>query len=116
MSMFSHEAHVRLAFIHIVKYGREVARENLCNQIKEAAKRVGYHDKFHYTITCASVELLALNGVGSDLLEFAAFKAKYPQMLDNFKSILLSYYSEALLFSDSARRVFVAPDLQDFVN
>lgn len=34
LSLFTHEAHLRLAYIHIKKYGQVMAVENICSQIK----------------------------------------------------------------------------------
>ena len=55
---FTHEAHLRLAWIHIRKYGPNRAAHNLCEQIKAYAASLGATDKFNHTVTVAAVRVL----------------------------------------------------------
>ena len=55
-STFSHEAHLRLAWIHIHKYGEKAAIENMQKQIKKYAISLDEEDKYHATITVGSVK------------------------------------------------------------
>ena len=57
--LFNHEAHIRLAFIHIKKYGREKAAENLCIQIKRFDQTHGDGLKFNKEVTIKSVNAIA---------------------------------------------------------
>jgi hypothetical protein len=54
-SLFSHEAHLRLAWIHIHQYGIEQAIENICSQLMAFTKAVGAADKYNHTLTIAAV-------------------------------------------------------------
>ena len=57
--MFTHEAHLRLAFIHIKKYGPEQAALNMCEQIKGYAESLKVPEKFNMTVTIASIKTMA---------------------------------------------------------
>ena len=55
---FSHEAHLRLAYIHIKKYGVEQSIENMCTQIYDFAIKYGVTMKFNATVTYASIHIM----------------------------------------------------------
>ena len=42
---FSHEAHLRLAYIHLAKYGLEQSIENMCSQIYDFAIKIWRNDE-----------------------------------------------------------------------
>ena len=48
-SIFSHEAHLRLAWIHITKYGAKQAEENIHNQLLTYVKSLGAEGKYNKT-------------------------------------------------------------------
>lgn len=54
--VFNHEAHLRLAWIHINKYGVEKACRNMCIQISNFSESVGESEKFNKTLTVAAVK------------------------------------------------------------
>ena len=55
-SIFNHEAHLRLAWIHIDKYGIEQAEENIQKQLQDFVAHVGAKDKYHETLTIVAVQ------------------------------------------------------------
>ena len=50
--VFNHEAHLRIAWIHITKYGTEKAIENIVDQLKAYTKQIGASDKIQYDGDC----------------------------------------------------------------
>src|SRR4051812_33613333 len=56
--LFVHEAHLRLAWIHVRKYGLEQAEKNLCKQIAKFDRTFGDGTKFNLTVTVASVKVI----------------------------------------------------------
>jgi len=108
---FRHCDHIRLAWIYLREYGRESAAERIAASIRRYA---AYHDKpdrYHHTITMAWLELVW--AVKESLPEDATFEDAvdcWPKLLQ--KGTLAEYYSSGVLESDTARREFVAPDLQ----
>ena len=53
--LFTHEAHIRLAWIHIDKYGIDKAISNIVQQIQSYTAKLGVTDKFNKTLTIAAV-------------------------------------------------------------
>jgi len=54
-ALFSHEAHLRLAWIHIKKQGVEKAIENVCGQLLNFVEFAGAGDKYNKTLTIAAL-------------------------------------------------------------
>ena len=54
-SYFTHEAHLRLAWIHITKYGLENAIENITSQLEAFTKLNNEETKYNKTVTIAAV-------------------------------------------------------------
>lgn len=49
---FTHEAHLRLAWLHIKQYGLVKATENICNQLIQFTAFVGAQHKYNATYCC----------------------------------------------------------------
>jgi hypothetical protein len=108
---FRHRDHVRLAWIYLLEYGRERAAEIIAASIRRYAASLGKADRYHHTITKAWLELVW--AVKESLPDDATFEDAvdcWPKLLQ--KGTLAEYYSSGVLESDTARREFVAPDLQ----
>jgi hypothetical protein len=58
--LFTHEAHVRLAWIHVTKYGVETAVTNIVNQLYQFVTKVGAVDKFNLTLPLLPSERLTI--------------------------------------------------------
>lgn len=112
--MFSHEAHLRLAWIHITKYGTAKAIENVCAQIQAYAAAQGASGKYHVTVTVAAVRAVYHFILKSKSDNFRDFIAEFPRLKHQFESLLDSHYSMDLFKSELARKAFVEPDLEAF--
>ena len=109
-----HRAHVKLAYLYAVRFGREVAAEKLRAGIRiyNAANNVqdlptsGYHE----TMTMAWLQVIhatiQVYGPRATADEFFDF---HPQL--GQKKILRLFYSPELFMSPEAKREFVKPDL-----
>ena len=99
-SDFSHEAHLRLAWIHIDRYGIGQAEKNIPYQLQKFVDYVGAKGKFNMTLTLAAV------------------KAVYHFMLksdaDNFKELMDCHYGFDIYNSNLAKTEFLEPDLIPF--
>lgn len=111
---FSHEAHIRLAWIHIRKYGATQASENMCDQIKSFAEHHGAYDKFNKTITIASIHVISHFIERSQAETFVDFNREFPQIFTDFKSLLTVHYRWETLISQDARARWVEPDRMPF--
>ncbi|WP_420577422.1 hypothetical protein [Ekhidna sp.] len=114
-SMFSHEAHLRLAYIHIQKYGREQAEMNMCDQIKGFAESLEVYDKFNKTVTIASVKAMDHFMQKAESDNFKDFIKEFPRLLTNFKDILGQHYGFNVFADKRAKKEFVEPDLLPFL-
>ena len=112
--MFSHEAHLRLAYIHIQKYGADQAEINMCSQIKGYAESLGVTDKFNKTVTIASVKAMNhfMNDSTSD--NFYDFIKEFPRLLTDFRGIIGQHYGFNVFGDLKAKQEFVEPDLMPF--
>ncbi len=54
--LFSHEAHLRLAWIHVTQYGEEKAIENVTRQLMNFVDFLGARAKYNHTLTIAAVK------------------------------------------------------------
>lgn len=111
---FSHEAHLRLAHLHISKYGLERAIDNLCMQIKAYDAYWDDGTKFHRTLTEASAKVMHHFMSRSRSSDFRGLLEEFPKLQTNFQDLLKSHYSRTLLQEDLARSTFLEPDLLSF--
>lgn len=112
--LFSHEAHLRLAYIHIKKYGRAQAELNMCKQIKGYAESLGVFDKFNKTVTIASVKAMDHFMQKSTSESFNDLMKEYPRLLTNFKDLLCQHYGFNVFADKRAKAEYVEPDLLPF--
>lgn len=113
-SLFTHEAHLRLAWIHINRYGVEAAIDNICQQINAFATAHGDHDKFHKTVTVAAVRAVYHFILKSESGDFADFIAEHPRLKSSFKQLIDAHYGIDIFKSEQARKEFIEPDLLPF--
>ena len=112
--LFTHEAHLRLAYIHIRKYGLAQAEKNMADQIKQFADYYGASEKFNKTVTIAAVKAMNhfMNKATSD--GFFNMMKEFPQLSTNFKGILRQHYSFNVFSDPRAKKDFILPDLLSF--
>jgi hypothetical protein len=113
-SLFTHEAHLRLAWIHVTKYGPAIAIENICTQIQTYDKVFGDGTKYHVTVTIASVFIMDHFIRRSHSQTFNDFMIEFPRLRTHFKEILAQHYVTDIFKDVEAKDIYVAPDLQPF--
>lgn len=114
--LFTHQAHLRLAWIYLQNFSIDEAVKHVCEDLFRYVLHLGATDKYHNTLTVASVNVIAHFQRKFPSTTFEEFLLNYPQLSDNFKEILLTYYSPELLYSQVAKDSFVEPDLLPFTN
>lgn len=112
--LFSHEAHLRLAWIHITRYGVDQAIENICNQIKAFAAFHGDHDKYNHTVTIVAVRVVYHFMLKSNSDNFKDFILKSARLKTEFRQLIETHYSTNIFTSVEAKTRYLAPDLQPF--
>ncbi len=111
-----HRSHVRVAFLHVTRWKLDEAhvrmrvgiiRLNAFHGLEETITR-GYHE----TLTrfwLVAVAAVAQRQTASPAADSRAFCDAHPELLE--KAYPLRFYSQARLFSPTARSVFVEPDV-----
>lgn len=113
-TLFSHEAHLRLAWIHLSKYGEATAIENIREQLQNFVQGVGATGKYNDTLTVAAIKAVQHFMQKAPLPSFHAFIAAYPRLKTNFKEIIQQHYGFDIYNSAAARAAYVEPDLLAF--
>ncbi|GAB4036983.1 hypothetical protein [Spirosoma gilvum] len=114
-AIFSHEAHLRLAWIYIRKYGTEKAVETVCRQLINYVDSLGARDKYNQTLTVAAVRAVSHFVDRSNADTFYDFIQQFPRLKDNFKALIATHYQVDIFNSDLAKRTYIEPDLLPFV-
>jgi hypothetical protein len=113
-AMFTHEAHLRLAWIHIENYGVEKAITNICFQLRRYVEFLGAADKYNETVTVAAIRAVYHFQLKTDATTFADFIAKNPRLKNNFKELLAYHYVTDIFNSQKAKRQYLEPELLPF--
>ena len=111
---FSHEAHLRLAWILIKKYQATKAYMYYKDQLWSFAQKYKAETKFNLTITYASIKIMDVYMSNSNSQNFKEFIAEFPELKTNFKSLLKNYYSKDIFTSLEAKKQIIEPDLHPF--
>jgi hypothetical protein len=107
---FSHRAHLRLAYVLLCEESPDAAAERMRGSLLRFLAHLGVGEgKYHETLTQAWIDAVAhfmrrTEAVGS----FDAFIENSPALLDT--DVMLSHYAPERLFSEPARRNYLAPD------
>lgn len=111
---FSHEAHLRLAYIHLKKYGLNQSIDNMCKQIYDFAIKYGATMKFNATVTYASLQIMYHYINKSKSENFPDLMKEYPFLLKDFKGVIKQHYSGDIFRSPEAKANILQPDLESF--
>lgn len=105
---WTHEAHVRMAWLYLTRLPFEEARERVCAGIQRynaSLGGTGYHD----TITVACVRLIAARMRGGE--PYPAFRDRCPELFDRTLAVLRRHYTAERLRSPAAKEAFIESDL-----
>ncbi|WP_010229680.1 hypothetical protein [Gillisia marina] len=113
-SLFCHEAHLRLAYIHISKYGEEQAIENITSQIWRYVQKLGVEDKFNKTLTVAAIKAVHHFMQKSESDNFKDLIKEFPRLKLRFRDLIAAHYKVGIYNSRIAKQRFLEPDLLAF--
>ncbi|MFC7773860.1 hypothetical protein [Flavobacterium sp. GCM10027622] len=113
-ALFSHEAHLRLAWIQLQHNHVEQAIDIIRVQIQNYAASLGAKDKYHETITVASVKAVAFFIQKTQSTTFLELVTQNQSLKTHFKSLLATHYSTDIFQSEEAKKTFLKPDLDPF--
>ena len=113
-TLFSHEAHLRLAWINIKQYGLEKAEIRIQEQLRKFVVTLGAEAKYNATVTVAAIRIVGHFMRKSKVDNFKDFIQEFPQLKSNFKALIKNHYSFDVYHSTLAKATFVAPDIKPF--
>ena len=113
-ALFNHEAHLRLAWIHIKKYGITAALDNIQTQLQRFVSHVGAADKYNTTLTIAAIKAVYHFIIQSKTSTFKDFITEHPRLLYNFNELMHAHYSIDIFASENAKQHYLVPDLLPF--
>ena len=112
--IFSHEAHLRLAWLYLLKYNEAEACHKTVLHLKAYVKKLGFEEKFNYTLTVASVKAVHHFMKRSQSVSFADFIQEFPKLKYDFKALLATHYSIDIFNNSKAKNHWLEPDLSSF--
>lgn len=110
-SWFTHEAHLRLAYLYVVTWGAKQAAIRICEGISRFDRVFGSGEKFHRTITMASVGIINHFIRKSGATDFQSLIVQYPVLVNDFRRLLFTHYSKELINTPESRHKYQMPDL-----
>lgn len=113
-SIFSHEAHLRLVWIHINNYGVGEAIKNVQLQLQNFVTHIGAKDKYNATLTIAAVKAVNHFMLKSKSSNFEDFIQEFPRLKYNFKDLMAFHYGIDIYNSKEAKAMYLEPDLLPF--
>lgn len=113
-SLFSHEAHLRLAWLYINKYGEKEAAAKTCREIKQFDHLHGKGDKFNTTVSVAAIKMVHHFIKKSESNDFFSFIQEFPRLKTAFKELLFQHYGLDIFSNEEAKTSFIEPDLLPF--
>jgi hypothetical protein len=113
-ALFTHEAHLRLAWIHLKRDGLEEAIAQVSSQLLAYVTGLGARDKFNLTLTVAAVRVVDHFMRKSVAESFADFIAEFPRLKTHFKELLGFHYEVDIFSSLEAKERYLEPDLVGF--
>lgn len=102
--MFTHEAHLRLAWILIRKHGLNLSTEKICEQILAFVIPLGAEEKFNTTLTVASMNMVQHFMQKTESENFHDFIQAFPALKYDFKHLISQHYSFDILKDDRTKR------------
>jgi hypothetical protein len=107
---FTHASHVRVAWWYLRHSPLPEALSRFSVALRRFADANGAPGKYHETITVAYMLIIAERLDDAREMSWGVFAAANADLLERHPPLLARYYSDSLLWSERARRVFVMPD------
>lgn len=108
---WTHEAHIRTAWIYLTTRSFDAAVAALRNGIPKYNRSLGNTTGYHDTVTVAFTRIISARILASPDDDFAEFRARHADLFAKSPSPLALYYSKERLVSPEAVASFVEPDI-----
>ncbi len=113
-SWFSHEGHLRLAWVSIDQHGLDKAVEMVCEQILRFDQVHDKGEKFNKTVTVACVKAVNHFMNRSSTRDFRTLLEEFPKLKSDLKGLIETHYGIDIFNSPKAKKQFIEPDLVPF--
>lgn len=110
--LFTHENHVRLAWLYLAKLSFKEANSKICQSIKTYAASKGAAEKYHETLTQAFIYIISERIKPAQ--SWDEFKQQHSDLFQQPKELIQQYYSPAIINALPAKQKFVSPDRKSF--
>jgi len=111
---FTHEAHLRLAWIHLQQYPVDIAAALLCDQIRLFDQTFGDGKQYNKTVTIAAAKAMHHFMQKAKATTFQALLTEFPRLKTSFKDLLFCHYSFDIFRNTEAKSKYLEPDLLPF--
>ena len=108
---FDHEAHVLVAWRYLQDDDLLPAIEKYSDALKILTRKLGVEGKYHETITWFYMIAVAERLADATKGDWPGFQLANKDLFARSPSLIQQFYSDAHLMSDTARRLFVLPDI-----
>jgi len=112
--VFTHEAHLRLAWVNIKNHGIEKAVELTQNQLVTYVNYLGASDKYNTTLTIAATRAVYHFMLKSKSETFEEFIKESARLKTEFRKLMESHYSIDIFSYAKAKQEYLEPDLCEF--
>ena len=102
--LFSHEAHLRLAWLNIKALGIDEAIVQTKRDILAFVNHLGAQHIYNETVTVAAVKIIHHFENKSASTSFSDLIAEFPRLKGNFKDLLAQHYSADILILKRRRK------------
>ena len=111
---FNHLGHLRLTWLYLQRLPTDIASEKVCQTISNYARYLNAPQKFHLTLTCTLVQIIAERMQHSHHDNWHAFYRDNNDLLENTIELVQQCFSIDIFKSDVARTQLIEADLYTF--
>lgn len=108
---FDHEAHILVGWRYLQEYTLIEAIDRFTAALRRLTRKLGVASKYHETITWFYLIKIAERSSLRDAADWPEFKRANPDLFARHPGLVDKHYSRSLLSSETAKRLFVLPDL-----
>lgn len=113
-AIFTHEAHLRMAWLYLKHYGLEGTLVEFPRDLKAYVDHFGVSGKYHETLTQAAIRAVSHFMQRSAASDFPGFISEFSRLKTHFRELMAAHYGNDIFNSSRARSEYIEPDLLPF--
>ncbi|OUS39409.1 hypothetical protein A9R01_01635 ['Osedax' symbiont bacterium Rs2_46_30_T18] len=111
---FNHLGHLRLTWLYLQHFPADIASAKVCQTISNYARYLNAPQKFHLTVTCTLVQIIAQRMQRSHHDNWRAFYCDNKDLLENTIELVQQCFSIDIFELEIARTQLIEADLYTF--